>query len=308
MNNEIEITANTVVTHGGAFHADDIFACAMLKAWHAGEEIVRTRDKSLIEKAKEAGAYIVDVGGEFEPSRRRFDHHFVGSPVRENGIPFASAGMVAEELCPAAPDWFWEIIQSVDAKDTGSPVPVDWTLSMTIHKCNPLLSRDFDDRFTLLVHIVKSVLRKIIKLTKEEFLFKIEAHPQVREWVAEYEGQMSASTERVQAAFQTEGPVILLDRYECSLMENAHLAPPCKLYSVYPGPNPDEWLLQQIPTAPMSMEGRKPLPEAWKGLRDQHLDSATGIEGCIFIHPNRFIGGHRTREGAVQVAHLAASL
>lgn len=47
---------------------------------------------------------------------------------------------------------------------------------------------------------------------------------------------------------------------------------------------------------------RLPLPEAWRGLRDEALDQVSGIPGCIFVHASGFIGGHHTREGALSMA------
>lgn len=47
---------------------------------------------------------------------------------------------------------------------------------------------------------------------------------------------------------------------------------------------------------------RLPLPEPWRGLRDEALDQVSGIPGCIFVHASGFIGGHYTREGALSMA------
>lgn len=47
---------------------------------------------------------------------------------------------------------------------------------------------------------------------------------------------------------------------------------------------------------------RLPLPEPWRGLRDEALDQVSGIPGCIFVHASGFIGGHHTREGALNMA------
>ncbi|SGY12890.1 BQ5605_C011g06644 [Microbotryum silenes-dioicae] len=33
-----------------------------------------------------------------------------------------------------------------------------------------------------------------------------------------------------------------------------------------------------------SFESRHPLPEAWRGVRDDALSKLTGIDGCIFVH------------------------
>lgn len=47
---------------------------------------------------------------------------------------------------------------------------------------------------------------------------------------------------------------------------------------------------------------RLPLPEPWRGLRDEALDRVSGIPGCVFVHASGFIGGHCTREGALSLA------
>lgn len=53
---------------------------------------------------------------------------------------------------------------------------------------------------------------------------------------------------------------------------------------------------------------RLPLPEAWRGLRDEALSELAGIPGCVFVHASGFIGGNRTREGALEMARRALEL
>lgn len=57
-----------------------------------------------------------------------------------------------------------------------------------------------------------------------------------------------------------------------------------------------------------SFECRKFLPEPWRGVRDEALSKLTGIEGCIFVHANGFIGGNKTKEGALVMAAAALTL
>lgn len=40
----------------------------------------------------------------------------------------------------------------------------------------------------------------------------------------------------------------------------------------------------------------------WLGLRDAALEKESGISGAIFVHVNGFIGGAKTREGALAIA------
>lgn len=75
-----------------------------------------------------------------------------------------------------------------------------------------------------------------------------------------------------------------------------------------------------------SFQSRKPLPESWRGLRDEELSKLTNIENCVFVrmfcytqhhHPvcltslvpdaSGFIGGNETYEGALAMADAALS-
>lgn len=40
----------------------------------------------------------------------------------------------------------------------------------------------------------------------------------------------------------------------------------------------------------------------WRGLRDAELSKVSSIEGCVFAHASGFIGGNKTKEGALQMA------
>ena len=76
------------------------------------------------------------------------------------------------------------------------------------------------------------------------------------------------------------------------------------LYVLYPeGPQEgSKWRIQAVSVSEDSFQSRKPLPEAWRGVRDEELDGVTGITGCVFVHAAGFIGGNKTREGALEMA------
>lgn len=64
-------------------------------------------------------------------------------------------------------------------------------------------------------------------------------------------------------------------------------------------------MLQAVSVSPVSFESRKPLPEAWRGVRDDELSKLSGIEGCVFVHAAGFIGGNKTEEGVMKMAFAA---
>jgi len=61
----------TVATHDKTFHCDEVTAVAILGFLHPEIKIIRTRDPEKINKA----TFVVDVGGIYNPSALRYDHH-----------------------------------------------------------------------------------------------------------------------------------------------------------------------------------------------------------------------------------------
>jgi len=76
------------------------------------------------------------------------------------------------------------------------------------------------------------------------------------------------------------------------------------LYVLYPEkPTPDaKWRVQCVPENKDSFQSRKPLPEAWRGFRDEELSGICGVDGGVFVHAAGFIGGNKTFEGARAMA------
>jgi uncharacterized UPF0160 family protein len=65
--------APLIGTHNGHFHADEALAVYLLRLLpaYASSPLVRTRDPAVLETCHT----VVDVGGEYDVSRNRFDHH-----------------------------------------------------------------------------------------------------------------------------------------------------------------------------------------------------------------------------------------
>ncbi|MDJ0625247.1 MAG: MYG1 family protein [Candidatus Caenarcaniphilales bacterium] len=80
-----------ILTHSGTFHADEVFACALLKIIYKDIEVTRSRDKELIDYAhNDSEIVVIDVGEKFEAPKNNFDHH------QDMALP-ASAGLVWNE-------------------------------------------------------------------------------------------------------------------------------------------------------------------------------------------------------------------
>ncbi|KAL2115547.1 hypothetical protein VTJ04DRAFT_9802 [Mycothermus thermophilus] len=128
----------TIGTHNGHFHADEALAVYMLRTHvplYSGAKLIRTRDPNLLSQCHT----VVDVGGEYDPSRNRYDHHqrtfnttFPGRPTKLSsaGLVYLhfGRGIVARKL--AQPEesetvglvWnklYESFIEALDAHDNG---------------------------------------------------------------------------------------------------------------------------------------------------------------------------------------------
>lgn len=300
---EITLSSNLIVTHNSDFHADDLFAAAVVMH-HLNMSIIRTRNEGFLDTAKKSGCILLDVGGEYSPGKRVFDHHFTPRPTRGDGSLYATAGMVVDHFEMGG----WEgLARKIDAVDNGVEVQ-GFNFAHLLAKTNPVTNRTergFLDRFQFLVHLMKL---NLASGSEEEFIAETLGEEYVQGWIQENALVLEASKTRVRGAFTTQqGGVVVLTQQEPALGEVLHEAPQGFLYTVYPYTD-GTWMVQQIPLWEKSFEGRRPLPAEWAGLRGGDLDEVTGIPGCVFVHPGRFVGGHQTLQGALQMAQLAISL
>jgi uncharacterized UPF0160 family protein len=288
-----------VATHSGSFHADDVFAIAVLRLVH-GEalEVVRTRDREL----QEACDVRVDVGGRDDPSTGDFDHHQRGGAgERPNGIKYASFGLVWREHgealagSPEAAEGVDEfLIQGVDANDTGQTIAetlVEGVRSLSVSGVlagfNPpwdeeLTPAEEDARFAEAVALAEDILRRSIA--------GAQAWQRARALV-------HAAIERAE-----DPRIVELDR-NMPWREPLVSAAPDALFVIYP--KTDGWALHAVPRDLGSFDNRLDLPEAWAGLTDEELQAATGVPGAIFAHPARFYASADSRDAVLELARLA---
>jgi uncharacterized UPF0160 family protein len=279
-----------VATHPGNFHADDVFAVAVLGLVHGPLELVRTRD----EAAQAAADLRVDVGGRCDPATGDFDHHQKGGAgERPNGIRYASFGLVWQEhgealagSADAAAAIDERLVQGVDANDTGQtivqPLVGDvrpLSVSGVIAAMNPAWDEDLtpareDERFAEAVAVATRIL--------ERELAGAAAFARAQHLVHDAIGRAG------------DPRVIELDR-NMPWREPVVTGAPEALYVMYP--KSDGWGLQAVPRALGGFDNRKDLPAAWAGRSGAELAEVTGVSDAVFCHPARFYASARSREG-----------
>lgn len=356
--------AITIGTHNGHFHADEALAVYMLRRHvpsYSGARLVRTRDPALLGRCHT----VVDVGGEYDPSQNRYDHHqrsfadtFPGRPTRLSsaGLVYLhfGRGIVARRLGqpdnegaedaesePVGLVWrklYETFIEALDAHDNGIGVydPAGlaaaglqkrfsdggFTLGAMVGRLNPNWNDPIPDdpaeaqaaedgRFEL-------ASQRIGEEFDRELDYLTRAWLPAREVVAEAFGARSEHDARGrilvlkrQAAPWKDHLYVLEEQEQQQQQQQPEGGGDGKvLYVLYPEkPAPDaKWRVQCVPVAKDSFESRKPLPEAWRGFRDEELDGISGIGGCVFVHASGFIGGNKTFEGALAMAKKALEL
>ncbi|TNN82205.1 UPF0160 protein MYG1, mitochondrial [Liparis tanakae] len=296
------MSAIKIGTHNGTFHCDEVLACFFLRQLpeYKDAEIIRTRDPTKLAECD----IVVDVGGEFDPKKHRYDHHqrtFAETfhslcPEKPWGTKLSSAGLVylhfgrqllvqltqlkeGDRKLEGLFDKLYEnFVEEVDAVDNGisqcdgeARYSVSTTLSARVGHLNPRWNSKSQD--------TEEGFRKAMKLVGEEFLDRLEYYQSA--WLparAVVEEAVKGRHQAVQKSTMCFAPV---------LTGSEPLATPC--------PSVRQRVL-------LSSRRRLSLLEEWRGVRDDALSKLSGIEGCIFVHAGGFIGGNKSQEGALEMA------
>lgn len=289
----------TIVTHSGHFHADEIFAVAVLLLVLGDEgnvKVIRSREKEVIEK----GDYIIDIGGIDNAAKNRFDHHQTGGAgARPNTIPYASFGLVwkkfGEGLCGSkevAERVDRKIIQPIDAIDCGIQFMESKVDGIFLYDVGEYFEAfwptwmeeqvDIDNIFSNLVSIAQKLLQREIIKNHHKLAARLIAEK------AYYESK--------------DKRLIVLDKY-CPVGEFLSKYPE-PLFRIFPGIGGD-WRLEAIRNNDNYFVNRKDLPQSWAGKKDEELERITGVVGATFCHQGIYLAGAKTKEAILKMAEIA---
>lgn len=288
-----------IATHNQHFHPDDVFAVATLSIILEKESfaVVRTRNPLIINNAD----YVVDVGGEYNEERNRFDHHQKGGAgARESSLPYASFGLVWKKygnlICgseEAARLIEKKIVEPIDAEDNGIGLikPIfdgvySYSYFNMISSLNPTWKEKDKDRDKLFMKAVES--------SKEILLREIE--------IAKHFLESKKFVEKSYDNAEDKRLIILDDQYSWKEVLNKYKEP---LFVIEPHFEEGQWRIITVRDDPHSFDNRKDLPERWSGKKGQELISETGVPDAVFCHNNLFIAAAHSREGAIKLGELA---
>ncbi|XP_044299266.1 MYG1 exonuclease [Varanus komodoensis] len=313
-------------THGGTFHCDEALACFLLRLLpcYQDAEIIRTRDPQLLSSCD----VVVDVGGEYDPQKHRYDHHQRSfgesmhslNPEKPWQTKLSSAGLVyfhfgfqilANQLSLPEDDpvvhvlhnkLYENFVEEIDAIDNGISqwdgeprYAMTTNVSARVGYLNPRWNDKDQD--------TEAGFQKAMELVGNEFLDRLDYY--YRSWLP----ARTLVEKAIQQRFEVDpsGEILVFGQGGCpwkehlfSLEQELDVKTPLKfvLYTDLAG----QWRVQSVPAGLHTFQNRLSLLEEWQGLRDEELSKVSGIPGCIFVHASGFIGGNKTKEGALEMA------
>lgn len=295
-----------LVTHSGGFHADELLSSVVLTRLYPEAERVRSREARWITPAPDRIIY--DVGRQFDPAAGIFDHHQVPGPLRADGQPYSSFGLIWASYgrdylrALAVPESDIEAVHAgfdrdfvlpVDLMDNGALDPgvagplAGLTLPVLLETLKPVFDNRSpqadDDAFTAALPIARAFVEAAIAGKAA----KLRAATIVHDAIA-----------RAGEARVLELPMGM--PFRAAILEAGadHL-----WFVVHP--RDTDWTITGIRKSDDSFALRADLPAAWAGLSDQDLQQASGVPGARFCHAGRFIAVATDRDSALRMAALA---
>lgn len=290
------------ITHNGVFHADEVFATALL-SMIAEVRLIRTR--SVKAEDKREGVIMYDVGGKYSVWDKVFDHHQKDfSLTHEDGTKLSSFGMLwylygRFALCDVydCPTRYIELafndinnrlVKWIDGRDNGQlPKSEELTISSVISNFNAQWNEsqeDDNERFTIAVNTAYAILEGLMKSV-----------------VAQYEA-VDIVEDKIS---ETEGKVLNLGNYiahwQTIILKSKNPKAKELLYCTYKGKEGETCIVAVPPSTEEMTKQRKPFPEEWAGLSGEKLEAAAGIKGLKFCHAGRFFMSVDNEEVAQEV-------
>ncbi|MDQ1195933.1 MYG1 family protein [Agrobacterium sp. SORGH_AS 787] len=295
-----------LVTHSGGFHADELLSSVILTRLYPIAKIVRSRAPEWITPAQDRIIY--DVGGAYDAQAHIFDHHQRGAPLRDDGQPYSSFGLVWKHYgrdylaalnVPAADiedvhaSFDKSFVLPIDLTDNGalSPAIAGELAGLTLPSLLETLKPSFDNREPgaddAAFHNALAIARAFVEAGIEKKAAKLRAETLVLKAI-----------EQTGESRILELPIGMPFRPAIVKAGADHL-----LFVVHP--RDKDWCVTGIRRAEEGFELRADLPVSWAGLTNSDLERASGVEGATFCHNGRFIAAAKTREAALTMAEIA---
>lgn len=294
---------NKMAVHNGVFHADEVFGVSIIKGLYPQVEIIRTRDKEILEICD----LVADVG------EGPYDHHKMDKELRDDGIPYSAFGLLWRDFGIDYVAKFCPHLEKKEQETLAKKVADEFILQIDAGD-NGISLNEFNSPVTTISQVISSFmpLKHEERTVDEAFMEAVDfAHKYLKRLVIRF-GEYYESVHYIEEALKNqpieETHILILEesvKWKDLLVE---YDPQEHVWFVVFQDIAGTYRVQTVPKEKDSFEARVDLPESWGALREEELSRITGIEGCTFCHPNLFICGNLTQEGAIQMAKLAVEI
>ena len=274
---------DNALTHAGKFHADDVFAAALLKIIFPKIRIART-----FRSPQNFDGIVFDIGG------GEFDHHQSDARVRPNGTAYAAFGLIWEKygrdilrkygcreeyLDQAFQHFDDKFIQPIDLDDNTGCGHVFAGMIATF---NPTWDSK-DDPNTCFFEAVM-VAQTIVEKKLEHLLSVRRAADMV-----------------LKALHEAEEHIVILPKHA---PWKPTLAGTDAEFVVYPSQR-GGYAAQSVRTSPENGKLLYPFPQKWAGKEKAVLTELAGLPTLNFCHNSRFLVTAGSLEDTVAACRIA---
>lgn len=285
------------VTHGGSFHADDVFSSVFLSKMH---DIKLYRTNEIKETDDVTNKIVFDIG------YQEFDHHGPNARIRENGIKYSSFGLLferfgrsylnqkgMEEVEECYQLFLREFVLQIDALDNGifPPSPKDYTIT-TMSYVIELFNKTWKENANNNENFYKAyqIAELIFDRIEKRIIDKLSAKKIVEKAIEESQNNI----------LYLEEYMPFMDFVLTSQNEKAKSI----FFAIFPS-NRGGYNIRAINQEIGNHKNRVDFPTEWGGKTKEELEKLTNIKSFRFCHTNLFLCTTDTLEDAYRVANLA---
>lgn len=276
------IKINTLYTHGGVFHADEVFSTALINIVREYFKLpLIFPERGFNPHMDDDTCLVYDIGGGV------YDHHQKDAEFRTNGDKYASFGLLWRDLAPLLNLTDEEVsyidnilVKEIDLTDNFGTQKYPNLLSCQISKMNVNWNEDDkwqEEKFLNAVKIAIFLLCGDIRSARSKFLAK------------------SLVMDKVEEA--KESKIIILDQFmpwlDFVLESNSNAN-----FCIFPS-NRGGYNIQCIPISKEDGAFRCPFNEEYYGLRNSDILP----KGATFCHASGFLMAVDTLENAVRICN-----
>jgi uncharacterized UPF0160 family protein len=291
------LTYQTLITHSGRFHADDLFAFSILHTLFPQATLERRRDAM-----PAPHALLFDTGRTYDPALGVFDHHQTPRPERDNKVPYSSFGLIWKHFGHA---WLehhalnalaWQrldvgFIQAIDLMDNGLPAtptqtgPHPLSITRLLSTLNPPFdaSDEADTRFLHASGIAGALFLGLAQSIDSDIRSELVIKEALATRVDPRWMELPSGMPWLNGLRKYKGGDVL--------------------YALFPSES--GWTISAIHQGNAERDLRKPFPEAWAGQTEEALQHITGVPDAVFCHQGRFLCVAKSKAGALALLDLA---